>query len=255
MRKRLSELVNFHVISLCAVYARSSDAKSDGVIQMQGFLRVNRVKFMRLVIFGPPGSGKGTYASLLQKRLGIPHISTGDLVREEIRNKTPLGDEIAKYSNSGRLVPDEIITTILKNHLSRDISKGFILEGYPRSIEQAKQLETMLKIDIVINLNVPANVIVDRLSARMQCKKCGSIYNERTLKPKISGKCDKCGGDLFKRVDDQPEVILERLKVYQETSAPVVDYYRSKKLLKDLTADDPNAPPEVMVNRIVGFLS
>jgi len=210
---------------------------------------------MRIVIFGPPGSGKGTYAALLEKRLGIPHISTGDLVREEIRNKTPLGDEIAKYSNSGRLVPDEVITEILKRHLSRDLSKDFILEGYPRSVEQAKQLEKISKIDIVINLNVPASVIVDRLSARMQCKKCGSIYNERTLKPKVSGKCDKCGGELYKRVDDQPKVILERLKVYERTSAPVVDYYRMKELLKDFSADDPNAPPEVMVNRIIGFLA
>jgi adenylate kinase len=209
---------------------------------------------MRIVVFGPPGSGKGTYAAILENRLGIPHISTGDLVREEIRNKTPLGDEIAKYSNSGRLVPDEVITEILKRYLSRDFSKGFILEGYPRSIEQAKQLEKISKIDTVVNINVPANVIVDRLSARMQCKKCGAIYNERTLKPKVSGKCDKCGGDLFKRVDDQPKVILERLKVYQETSAPVVDYYRAKGLLKDFSAANPNASPETVVDQLIGLI-
>jgi adenylate kinase len=209
---------------------------------------------MRIVVFGPPGSGKGTYAAILENRLGIPHISTGDLVREEIRNKTPLGDEIAKYSNSGRLVPDEVITEMLKRYLSRDFSRGFILEGYPRSIEQAKQLEKISKIDTVVNINVPANVIVDRLSARMQCKKCGAIYNERTLKPKVSGKCDKCGGDLFKRMDDQPKVILERLKVYQETSAPVVDYYRAKGLLKDFSAADPNASPETVVDQLIGLI-
>jgi adenylate kinase len=209
---------------------------------------------MRIVIFGPPGSGKGTYATLLKTRLGIPHISTGDLVREEIRNKTRLGEQIAEYSNSGKLVPDEIITEILKHRLSRNYEKGFILEGYPRSIVQARELEAISKIDVVINLNLSANVIVDRLSARTQCKKCGAIYNDRTLKPKITGKCDKCGGDLFKRADDQPDVILERLRVYQETSAPVVDFYRAKGLLKDITPDDPNASPDVIVDRIIGLI-
>jgi len=221
---------------------------------MQEFLVRNRVRLMNIVILGPPGSGKGTYSTLLESRLGIPHISTGDLVREEIRNKTPLGDQIAKYSNFGNLVPDEIITELLKCHLSSDHSKGFILEGYPRSIQQAKLLETILKIDVVINLNLPTSVIVDRLSARTQCKNCGAIYNDRTLKPKVSGKCDKCSGDLFKRVDDQPKVILERLKVFQQTSAPVVDFYRAKGLLKDVTLNDPNAIPNVTVGRIIGLI-
>jgi len=215
---------------------------------------VKRVEPMRIVLFGPPGSGKGTYASLLKNRLDIPHISTGDLVREEIRKKTPLGIQIEKYSSSGRLIPDEVITEILKNHLARYDVKGFILEGFPRSIGQAKSLEAISKIDLVINLNLASSVIVDRLSARTQCKKCGAIYNDRTLKPKIAGKCDKCGGDLFRRVDDQPDVILERLRVYEETSAPVVDFYRSKGLLKDITPDDPNASPETVVERILALI-
>jgi len=206
---------------------------------------------MRIVIFGPPGSGKGTYASRLEKRLGIAHISTGDLVREEIRNKTPLGKAIEKYSSSGTLVPDEIITEILKKRLASELSKGFILEGYPRTVGQAKELEKITKIDGVVNLNVPDSVIVKRLSARLQCKNCGAIYNEITMKPKIAGKCDKCGGELFKRVDDQPEVIRERLKVYQEASEPVVDFYRSKNLLKDIINDDPNVDPEKVVDQIM----
>jgi len=209
---------------------------------------------MKIVIFGPPGSGKGTYATLLKSQLGIPHISTGDLVREEIKNKTPIGDKIVKYSNSGKLVPDEIITQILKRRLSPDLSKGFILEGYPRSIEQAKQLENMTKIDVVINLNVPSEVIVSRLSARMQCKNCGSIYNEQTLKPKVPGKCDKCGGALFKREDDQPKIILERLKVYEQTSSPVVDYYRARGSLRDVIVDDPNASPDIVVKKIMSLI-
>jgi len=209
---------------------------------------------MRIVIFGPPGSGKGTYAMLLKDRLGIPHISTGDLVREEIHNKTPLGIEIEKYSNAGKLVPDEVITEILKKRLTLDLSKGFILEGYPRSINQAKQLENISKIDVVINLVVPDRVIVERLSARVQCKNCGTIYNERSLKPRVTGKCDKCGGKLFKRADDQPTVILERLKIYKETSAPVVDFYRTRKLLKDIRNEDPDVRPEVVTDRIMELI-
>jgi adenylate kinase len=209
---------------------------------------------MNIVIFGPPGSGKGTYASLLKNRLGIPHISTGDLVREEIQNKTNLGLEIKKYSDAGQLVPDEAITEILRKRLAPGLSKGFILEGYPRSIEQARQLENIAKIDVVINLNVPDRVIVERLSTRIQCRSCGAIYNERTLRPRVAGKCDKCGGELFKRADDQPDVILERLRIYKATSAPVIDYYRMRKLLKEITNDDPNVSPEIVADRIFGLI-
>lgn len=209
---------------------------------------------MKIVIFGPPGSGKGTYASLLKNRLGIPHISTGDLVREEIRNRTDLGLEIKKYSDAGQLVPDEVITEILKKRLTPGLSRGFILEGYPRSIEQARQLENIAKIDVVINLNVPDRVIVERLSTRIQCRTCGAIYNERTLRPRIAGKCDKCGGELFKRADDQPDVILERLRIYKETSAPVIDYYKMRKSLKEITNDDPDVSPEIVADRILKLI-
>ena len=209
---------------------------------------------MRIVIFGPPGSGKGTYASRLMRRLGIPHISTGDLVREEIRNQTALGRTIEKYSSSGTLVPDEIITEILKKRIASEVSRGFILEGYPRTVGQAKELEKIAKIDSVVNLNVPDSVIVDRLSARLQCKTCGAVYNERTMKPKVAGKCDKCGGELFRRVDDQPEVIRERLRVYREASEPVVDFYRARNLLRDIRNEDPNVDPEQVVDQIMKLI-
>jgi adenylate kinase len=205
---------------------------------------------MKIVIFGPPGSGKGTYASRLKNRLGIPHVSTGDLVREEIRNKTPLGKQIEKYSSSGTLVPDGVITEILKKRLATELSRGFILEGYPRTVGQAKELEKITKVDVVVNLNVPDSVIVDRLSSRLQCKKCGTIYNSKTMPPKVAGKCDKDGTELFRRTDDQPEVIQERLKVYQQASEPVIDFYRSKHLLKDIRNEDPNVDPEKVVDQI-----
>jgi len=209
---------------------------------------------MKIVIFGPPGSGKGTYASRLKNRLGIAHISTGDLVREEIRNQTPLGKMIEKYSSSGTLVPDEVITEILKKGLGSELSKGFILEGYPRTVAQAKELEKITTIDVVVNLIVPDSVIVDRLSSRLQCKTCGSIYNEKTMKPKTPGRCDKCGGELFRRVDDHPDVIRERLKVYREASEPVIDFYRSKDLVKDVRNDDPNADPDQIVTQILRLI-
>ena len=210
---------------------------------------------MRVVIFGPPGSGKGTYASRLTQKLGVPHISTGNLVREEIRNNTPLGKTIENYSNSGALVPDDVITEILKNRISAEVSKGFILEGYPRTVNQAKALERITKLDAVVNLGVPDDLIVARLSAHLQCRACGEIYNERTLKPKISGKCDKCGGELYRRVDDQPEVIRERLKVYREASEPVVEFYRAKSILKNIRNDDANADPDSVAQQILEAIS
>jgi adenylate kinase len=205
---------------------------------------------MKIVIFGPPGSGKGTYASRLMNKLGIPHISTGDLVREEIRNQTPLGKKIEKYSSSGTLVPDEIITEMLKKRLASEVSKGFILEGYPRTVGQAHELDKITELDAVVNLDVPDSVIVDRLSARLQCRTCGAIYNEKTMKPKVPGKCDKDKGELFRRVDDQPEVIRERLRIYQEASEPVISFYRSKNLLKDIRNEDSNADPAIVVEQI-----
>lgn len=152
-------------------------------------------------------------------------------------------------------MPDGVITEILKNRIGADFSKGFILEGYPRTVMQAKALEEITKLDAVVNLSVPDDIIVARLSARLQCKACGDIYNERTLRPKVSGKCDKCGGDLFRRVDDQPEVIRERLRVYKEASEPVVEFYSAKGLLKNIRNDDANAAPDSVVQQILKVIS
>jgi len=211
---------------------------------------------MRIVLLGPPGSGKGTYASRLTAGLGVPHISTGDMVREEIKSETELGKRIRGYSDRGELVPDEIITRLLKDRLSKpDCKKGFILDGYPRTTRQAEALNQISEIDVVVNLNVPDEIIIQRLSNRLTCRRCGAIYNRLTLKPKVEGVCDECGGELYQREDDKPEVIQERLNVYRKNTEPLIEYYAGKGLLRDVHCGDLMTPPEVIVEKILTILN
>jgi adenylate kinase len=211
---------------------------------------------MKIVMLGAPGAGKGTYASRLNVSLGIPHISTGDMVRDEIKAQTELGKKIKQYSDKGELVPDEIIIQLLADRLKKpDCEKGYILDGFPRTINQAEALGKISKIDVVVNLNVPDQIIVTRLSNRVTCKKCGAIFNLLTLKPKREGECDNCGGELVQRRDDQPEVIQERLNVYREKTEPLIQYYRKKGILKDVRCDDLMTPPEVIVDQILKILN
>lgn len=206
-------------------------------------------------MLGPPGAGKGTYASRLNVNLGIPHISTGDMVRDEIKAQTELGKKIKQYSDKGELVPDEIIIQLLADRLKRpDCKKGFILDGFPRTINQAESLDKISKIDVAVNLNVPDEIIITRLSNRVTCKKCGAIYNLLTLKPKKEGVCDSCRGDLYQRYDDKPKVIQERLNVYREKTQPLIEYYKKKELLKDAQCNDLMTPPEVVVAQILKIL-
>lgn len=207
---------------------------------------------MRMIIFGPPGSGKGTYASRLVGILGVPHISTGDLVREEIKMQTEVGRIAKQYVERGELVPDDIIISLLVKRLQKaDAERGFILDGFPRTIGQAKFLEENFKIDLVINLVVPDELIIQRLSNRLTCKICGAIYNRLTLKPKVDEICDICGGELYQREDDKPEVIRERLKVYRANTEPLINYYREKKILRDIYCEDLMTPPEIIVKKIL----
>lgn len=217
-------------------------------------LRVE-VSSMRIVILGPPGSGKGTYASRLTSLLRIPHISTGDMVREEIRAQTEIGKIIKDYSDKGKLVPDEIIVNLLIRRLNEtDAKRGFILDGFPRTMSQAESLEEISGVDLVINLNVPDDVIIQRLSNRLVCKRCGAIYNRLTLKPKIDGICDICGGELYQREDDKPEVIQNRLNVYRRTTEPLIEYYRKKGLLRDVSCNNLMTPPEEIVEKIINVI-
>jgi adenylate kinase len=214
---------------------------------------------MRIVILGPPGSGKGTYSSRLSARLGIPHISTGDIFREEIKSGSELGRKISEYVSNGRLVPDDTVNKVMEKRLSKeDCGRGFILDGYPRTIQQAEFLDRLSKIDVVINLNVPDEVIVRRLSSRLVCKKCGAIYNKITLPPKVDGVCDKCGGELYQREDDKPEVVRERIKIYKKEVAPLLEHYRKAGVVFDFFYEPDesgrDASPDMVVDKIVKAL-
>jgi adenylate kinase len=206
-------------------------------------------------MLGPPGSGKGTYASRLTSLLGIPHISTGDIVREEIRAETEVGKTIKKYSDEGKLVPDNIIINLLVRRLNEpDARRGFILDGFPRTIRQAESLEEISGVDFVINLNVPDDIIIQRLSNRLVCKRCGAIYNRLTLKPKLDEICDICGGELYQREDDKPEVIQERLNIYRRSTEPLIEYYRRKGLLRDVHCNNLMTSPDEIVEKIMNII-
>ena len=206
-------------------------------------------------MFGPPGSGKGTYASRLSAKLSIPHISTGDLVREEIKNQTEMGRRVIDYSSRGLLVPDNVICQLLQKRISQpDCMRGFILDGFPRTIPQAQELEKISTADLVINLRVPDKVIIERLASRLTCRSCGAIYNERFLMPRNAGRCDKCDGQLYQREDDQPKVIQQRLELYREQTQPLLEYYISKNQVRNITNNETNVPPEKVVEEIINII-
>lgn len=212
---------------------------------------------MNLIIFGPPGAGKGTYASKLASHFGIKAIATGDLFRSEVKNGSTLGKRVAEYLQSGRLVPDDVVNDVLRSWLARpESAAGFVLDGYPRTVEQAKALERMAKIDAIVNLDVPEWVIVERLSNRRICRNCGAIYNAKySPKPKVDLICDKCGGELYQREDDKPDVVKNRLRVYESQTQPLIEYYRNKKskfvTIKNVQVD---APIEAVFQKILDGL-
>ena len=187
---------------------------------------------MRIVLLGPPGAGKGTYASYFKEKYCIPHISTGDIFREEVAKGTELGRKIKEYLDKGLLVPDDIVIEVVKQRLSQpDCKKGFILDGFPRTLNQAKALDQITKIDAAIHLYVPLEVSIDRLSNRLICPKCNRIYNLKYNPPKNDLRCDYDGERLIRRSDDTPEVIKKRYRIYYETFGPIIQYYREKGIL------------------------
>jgi len=208
---------------------------------------------MKLIIFGPPGSGKGTYASRLQAELGVDVLATGDMLREIMKEDSSLGKKVKGYIEKGQLVPDEVVIQVLRQRMSRlSNKKGFILDGFPRTIEQAKALYKLTRIDGVIKLTVPDWIIIERLSSRRICKNCGEVYNTRFLKPKVEGICDKCGGPLYQRSDDTPQVIKERIDVYERQTEPILKYYAEKKVpFVDFKAESLETTPEMAVKDIL----
>lgn len=208
---------------------------------------------MNGIIFGAPGSGKGTYSSRLQSKLGVDVIAMGDIFRENLKAETSLGKKVRSYVEKGLLVPDDIVIDVLKHRIDKvPNERGFILDGYPRTIDQAKTLEDIAKIDVILLQMVPDWIIIERLSSRRICKSCGAVYNIRFLKPKVNGVCDKCGGSLYQRSDDTPKVIRRRLQVYQEQTRPLLQYYKEKNvpfIISSITGLD--TPPETVVEKMI----
>ncbi len=192
---------------------------------------------MNIVLLGAPGVGKGTMAKMLSEHFKLPHISTGDLLRANISDNTPLGIKAREFVDSGRLVPDELVTEMVKLELKEEsASKGFFLDGYPRNVAQAESLKTFSELSKVINLVAPKKVIIERLSGRRTCRKCGAIYHVKNIPPKKENVCDKCGSELYQRSDETPDIIMERLSVYQEETEPLIDFYRNEEILSDVDA-------------------
>lgn len=220
---------------------------------------------MNLIIFGPPGSGKGTYASRLEPKLNIAKISTGDMLREAVKQQTAIGKKVEKFLAKGRLVPDEIAEALIKEKLGELRGKGFILDGFPRTVEQARFLEKIIKIDAIINLIIPDELLIQKISARRSCS-CGEVYNIANVNdtingmeyrlapvlPKKEGVCDKCGSSLFQRNDDKPEVIRKRLDVYKKQSQPVIDFFRGRIPFVNIHV---NSTPDVVTERILSELT
>jgi adenylate kinase len=199
---------------------------------------------MIMILLGPPGAGKGTYSEKLIGIYGIPQISTGDILRAAVKEGTEMGVKAKEYMDKGALVPDEVIVGIVADRIKADdCLKGFILDGFPRTTGQADALgklfeEKNLNMDAVINIEVKKEILIKRLTGRRMCRECGGNFNVNTMPPKKEGVCDKCEGELYQRNDDKPETIENRLKVYEEQTAPLIDYYREKGMMKDVDASE-----------------
>ncbi|MFP4545611.1 MAG: adenylate kinase [Methanomassiliicoccales archaeon] len=188
---------------------------------------------LKIVLLGPPGSGKGTQAERLTRELGLAHISTGDLLREAVKSGSELGSKAKSYMDAGELVPDDLVIEMVGEKI-RGLDDGYVLDGFPRNLEQARDLERITEVDAVVDLRVDEEELVDRLSKRRTCDSCGAVYHLRFNPPEREGKCDRCGGQLYQREDDSEGTIRERLRVYRENTLPLVEYYREKGVLIDV---------------------
>ncbi len=212
---------------------------------------------MNLLIIGAPGTGKGTMSALIKEEFGVVHVSTGDMLREAINSKSDIGNKAKEYMDKGMLVPDEIIHDIIIERFNKDdIKNGFLFDGYPRTVAQAKDLDSILsacnkKIDRVLDLCVDDKVLEERITGRRICSNCKAIYHIKNKPSKVIGKCDVCGSDLLQRKDDTLEALDQRLKSYHELTKPVIDYYKEKDLVSNINADQ---SPEKVFEDIKGIL-
>jgi len=214
---------------------------------------------MRVVLVGPPGAGKGTQAEFISSYLGIPKISTGDIFRRSVEDKTPLGLEAASYMEDGGLVPDEVTIEMVRDRLAEDdAADGFLLDGFPRTVPQAEALEKMLAeleapVDVVLELVVDDDEVVRRLSGRRTCRRCNHVWHRDFDPVKVEDVCDSCGGELYQRIDDKEETARHRLSVYFDATGPVLDYYRHAGILSEVRGDLPVAEVmDALRRRIVG---
>ncbi len=194
---------------------------------------------MDIILLGPPGSGKGTQAKMIAEKYKVKHISTGDILRENVRNGTPLGVEAKKFMDSGKLVPDSLLIDIIKDRLAKpDVKAGWMLDGYPRTTPQAEALDKILpglgqKIDVVLNVDVPDAELIKRVTGRRMCK-CGTTYHVQFNPPKVAGKCDACGADLYQRQDDTEATVKERLTAYHAQTQPLIDFYNKRGIVANI---------------------
>ncbi len=199
---------------------------------------------MNLLIMGPPGAGKGTQAENITKKYDIVHISTGDMFRSAIKEGTEMGKKAKEYMDKGGLVPDDVVVGMVKERLAKsDCKGGFLLDGFPRTMAQAEALSEALpalgiSINAVINIDVPRDVLMGRLTGRRVCRSCGATYHMIFNKPEAEGKCDVCGGGLYQRSDDNEKAVSNRLDVYEDQTMPLIDYYSKKDLLKEVNGDN-----------------
>lgn len=206
---------------------------------------------MRFLIFGPPGSGKGTYSSRIEDRIDVEHVATGDIFRESVKKGNELGRKVKSYLDEGELVPDELVNEVVKEKLEEMGMDNFILDGYPRTVEQAKFLEKLTDIDALIILDVTDEIIIKRLSSRRICRDCGEVYNKLFNPPEKENTCGECGGEIYQRDDDKPDVIRDRIETYEERSEPVIDYFEGKIPFVVNRCREADADIDEMVSNIV----
>ena len=208
---------------------------------------------MNLIFLGPPGAGKGTLAGLVSKEYAVPQISTGDIFRDAIKRETELGKKVKEIVGRGDLVPDELTVSLVRERLTQpDAKKGYILDGFPRTIPQAEALEKIQKLDAVVNFAIDDTLVIERLSGREICKNCGAIYHVKNMPSKVKGVCDKCGGPVVTRPDDSRESIMNRLDVYRKQTEPLIAFYQKRKLLKDIDSSKSPGDTLAQIRKVLG---